>query len=224
VGAQVFEETKVTALDFDGTRPISASWKNKSGEASTIRFDYVIDASGRAGIMSTKYLKNRIFNDNLKNVAIWGYWTGHGKYLPGTERENSPLFEAIEGISYNTFINLPLKSTPKDETGWTWYIPLHDDTVSIGIVMNQEKSNAKKATAKEAGEDTSLEAHYHRQLRLTPNIVKLLGDAKMVKKPDAPMVSSASDYSYQASHYAGPGYRLVGDAAGTSAYKTKEIH
>jgi flavin-dependent dehydrogenase len=104
-----------------------------------------------------------------------------------------------------------------DETGWTWYIPLHDGTVSVGVVMNQEKSNAKKAAAKEAGENTSLEAHYHRQLKFTPSITTLLGDAEMVKKPDAPMVSSASDYSYQASHYAGPGFRLVGDAAGKGA-------
>lgn len=86
--------------------------------------------------------------------------------------------------------------------------------MSVGIVLNQEKSNAKKAAAKAAGEDTSLSAHYHRQLKYTPNIVALLGDATMVKKDDIALISSASDYSYQASHYAGPHYRLIGDAGG----------
>ena len=104
-----------------------------------------------------------------------------------------------------------------DESGWTWFIPLHDGTVSVGVVMNQEKSTAKKTVAKAAGEDTSLAAHYHRQLQHTPNIIALLGDAKMVKKPDVPLVSSASDYSYQATHYAGARYRLAGDAGGELA-------
>jgi flavine halogenase len=83
--------------------------------------------------------------------------------------------------------------------------------------MNQEISTAKKAAAREAGEDTSLAAHYHRELQHTPNIVDLIGDAKMVKKPDAPLVNSVSDYSYHATHYAGTCYRLVGDAGGELA-------
>ncbi|KAJ8508875.1 hypothetical protein ONZ45_g8898 [Pleurotus djamor] len=41
------------------------------GETS---FDYLIDASGRAGIISTRYLKNRRFNEALRNIAVWGYW------------------------------------------------------------------------------------------------------------------------------------------------------
>lgn len=80
--------------------------------------------------------------------------------------------------------------------------------------MNQEKSNAKKAADKASGEDTSLVEFYKRQIKHTPNIVALLGDAVLVKKLDSPLVNSASDYSYQASHYAGPHYRLVGDAGG----------
>lgn len=101
VGAKVFEETKVTEIEFEGSgddaHPIAALWKNKAGVTGRITFDYVIDASGRAGILSTKYLHNRVFNDDLKNIAVWGYWEGAGKYLPGTPRENSPLFEALAG-------------------------------------------------------------------------------------------------------------------------------
>lgn len=103
VGAKVFEETKVTLLEWveegGGGRPVAAYWKNKAGQEGKISFDYVVDASGRAGIISTKYLKNRDFNSTLKNVAVWGYWKNAGKYLPGTPRENSPLFEALAGAS-----------------------------------------------------------------------------------------------------------------------------
>lgn len=101
VGARVFEETKVTDVEFDGVAPNAypkaALWKNKQGETGRITFDYVIDASGRAGILSVKYLHSRQFNQDLKNVAVWGYWKGAGKYLPGSTREGSPLFEALEG-------------------------------------------------------------------------------------------------------------------------------
>jgi hypothetical protein len=53
---------------------VSAAWTRKEdGTSGVIKFDYIVDASGRMGIMSTKYLKNRHFNQGLKNVASWGY-------------------------------------------------------------------------------------------------------------------------------------------------------
>ncbi|KAJ7270866.1 FAD/NAD(P)-binding domain-containing protein [Mycena rebaudengoi] len=199
-GANVIEETKVTEIEFNGTgdeaQPVAALWKNKAGQTGKITFDFVVDASGRNGLISVKYSKTRIFNDTLKNVASWGYWKGTGKYLPGTPRENSPFFEALT-----------------DESGWCWFIPLHDGTTSVGIVQNQDISNGKKAEAKQRGEDASTAAHYHRELKLAPNVEVLMGDATMFKKDDAPLISAASDYSYHASSYAGSHYRLVGDAA-----------
>jgi flavine halogenase len=63
----------VTEVQFseDGKgRPISASY-TRGEESGTISFEYVIDASGRAGIMSTKYLKNRKFNESLKYVQFF---------------------------------------------------------------------------------------------------------------------------------------------------------
>jgi len=52
-----------------------------------------LDASGRAGLISTKYLENRRYNQGLKNVASWGYWKGASDYGVGTRRgpsQNSP--------------------------------------------------------------------------------------------------------------------------------------
>lgn len=113
-GARIFDGVKVTSLGFapgdgkNGTknaegvdlgRPISASWSRKDGHSGTIRFEYLIDASGRAGIVSTKYIKNRRYNPGLKNIATWGYWEGAGTYGVGTRREGAPFFEAFQGIS-----------------------------------------------------------------------------------------------------------------------------
>lgn len=59
-GAKVYEETRVSELRFDTSvskapgRPQSALYETKSGIKGEITFDYLVDASGRAGIMSTK--------------------------------------------------------------------------------------------------------------------------------------------------------------------------
>ena len=110
-GAKIFDGTKVSALDFEPQhshgnmeeletspgRPVSASWSRKEdGSSGTIRFKYLVDASGRAGLVSTKYKKNRKYNQGLKSVAQWGYWKSAGTHGPG---EGDPFFEAIQGTS-----------------------------------------------------------------------------------------------------------------------------
>ncbi|KAF5348355.1 hypothetical protein D9758_010922 [Tetrapyrgos nigripes] len=195
-GAHVFEGVSVTDIQFsekDSTQPISASWSSKSRSRSgEISFDYLVDASGRTGIMSTKYLKTRKFNESLRNVAWWGYWRGAGMYMPGTKRENAPWFEALT-----------------DETGWAWFIPLHNGTVSVGVVLSEKSSRAKKEKIPvQDGVDRNI-AHYLEQLKLAPNLLNLLGQAKFDGS-----LKTAGDYSYSSehNHYAGPRYRIVGDA------------
>ena len=100
-GAETFDETRVTDIQFENLdsnpRPISATYKRKDGQTGNISFDYLIDASGRAGLVSDKILKTRKFNQSLKSVAVWGYWEGTKQYAPGTSRENAPYFEAMNG-------------------------------------------------------------------------------------------------------------------------------
>ncbi len=110
-GAKIFDGVKVNTIDFlpldsktmgsegsDLGRPVSAAWSKKDGSSGTIEFEYIVDASGRAGIVSTKYLKNRRYNQGLKNVASWGYWKGASQYGVGTPKEGQPYFEALEGL------------------------------------------------------------------------------------------------------------------------------
>ena len=98
-GAQVIEEVKVTELHFapdNDKRPVAASWTSGS-QSGRIDFEWLVDASGRNGIMSTKYLRNRRFNQSLHNVACWGYYEGAGRYKPGTPREHAVWIEAMTG-------------------------------------------------------------------------------------------------------------------------------
>lgn len=104
-GAKVFDGVKVTSVAFEedtnsSSQPIRATYSRKAdGSSGEITFQYIVDASGRAGLLSTKYLKNRSFNKSLKNIAWWGYWHGTSPYAPGTPRENAPFFEALQGMS-----------------------------------------------------------------------------------------------------------------------------
>lgn len=100
----MFEQTRVTDIVFDekapesDPRPIGANYV-RNGTTGYISFDYLVDASGSKGLMSTKYLKNRKMNQTLHNIACWGYWSGQGMYMPGTYRHNAPWFEALSGKS-----------------------------------------------------------------------------------------------------------------------------
>ncbi|KAJ7858368.1 putative halogenase [Mycena olivaceomarginata] len=187
-GATTIDGVQITAIKFspdDPKKPVAAEWKSVQGSGE-IKFDWLVDASGKNGIMSTRYLKNRKFTQALKNIAIWGYWEGHGVYMPGTSRENAPWFEALT-----------------DETGWAWFIPLHNGTVSVGVVLSETASKTKKAHS------LDIEAHYRTELKLAPGLMKLIGDGRLVSE-----IKSAGDYSYSSSNnqYSGPNYRIVGDA------------
>lgn len=111
-GAKVFDATRVREIIFEPHsvpdkasdldennlgRPVQATWKDKDGNGGTISFQYLVDASGRRGILSTTYMKNRQQNQGLQNMAHWGYWKGGGAYGVGTHKEGSPFFEALLG-------------------------------------------------------------------------------------------------------------------------------
>lgn len=127
-GAKVFDGVKVNSTEFDSSevesngessqptigRPVCATWTSKAGGKGTIKFDYVVDASGRAGLLSTKYLKNRSYSKALKNVANWAYFSGAGMYGKGTERGGVPFFEALRGKTSN--LNPRLAETNKGKT------------------------------------------------------------------------------------------------------------
>lgn len=183
-GVKVFEGTEVRSLSFDGDRPRSATWSVGAGLAPAqgkISFDYLVDASGRAGVMAMHYLKNRHYHNAFQNVAIWGYWEGTGR-----------MSFAPEGAIANG-------SVPD---GWLWAIPLHNGTMSVGLVLH-------KTTFKERRQrGDSLEQIYLEAIDSCPLIADLVKPGKL-----ATDIKTEQDYSYIADNLTGPGYFLVGDAA-----------
>src|SRR5690348_9238194 len=90
-----------------------------------------------------------------------------------------------------------------DGSGWAWFIPLHNGTVSVGVVMNQAMSvDKKRAAAAESGKD-----FYLQSIQEAVGVAHLLENAELATE-----VKHAADWSYSASSYASPNVRIVGDA------------
>lgn len=70
----------------DPGHPVSATWtRKKDGTSGVIKFDYIVDASGRAGIMSTKYLKHR--HSTIVSRMLPTGATGKAQYVMVSERD-----------------------------------------------------------------------------------------------------------------------------------------
>lgn len=180
LGVEVVEGTAVKELEFDGERPVAARCA-RDAHQDRIIFDYLLDASGRAGVMSTKYLKSRRFHNVFRNVAAWSYWKGA-----------KPLAKGPAGA-------IAVASVPG---GWFWALPLHDGTLSVGLVTGRVNFNHQR------DELGSIEAVYHKALEECPAVLDLVEGAERVTG-----MKVEQDYSYVSERFSGPGYLLAGDAA-----------
>jgi flavin-dependent dehydrogenase len=155
-GVKVYEGTTIRSLSFDGDRPHRATWSQTTGQDSgEITFDYLVDASGRAGILSTHYLKNRHYHAAFQNVALWGYW----------EHADRMTF-APQGAIANGAI----------PDGWLWGIPLHDGTMSVGFVLHKTAFKEKRQ------QFDSLEQMYLDAISQCPLIADLVRPGRLVSK------------------------------------------
>jgi flavin-dependent dehydrogenase len=154
-GVEVHEGVKASEVLFWNGRPRAVRYTQSRGQRKgEVAFDHLIDASGRAGLMATHYLRNRRFNEGFRNVAVYSYWEGtkppqHGP--PG-----SLLVGSIED-------------------GWIWAIPLHDGTLSVGAVMHKSGFKRKRARL------GSLEAVYAEAIAGAPMIAELLAPGRRAR-------------------------------------------
>jgi flavin-dependent dehydrogenase len=123
-GARVIEEAAVQDVEFDGERPAAVLWKGKDGVQQRLAFDWVIDASGRAGVLAVQKLHDREHHKVFQNVAAWGYWKG-GRTLPGTPPGG---LNSVSG-----------------QDGWYWLIPRGDGLLSCGYVTHRDNFRRRRA-------------------------------------------------------------------------------
>ncbi|MCA0243452.1 MAG: tryptophan 7-halogenase [Proteobacteria bacterium] len=151
-GVTVCEGTSVREIVYDGERPVAALWEQAaSSQLGEIRFDWVIDASGRNGIIANRYLNNRRFHEMFKNVAIWGYWDDVQRLPDG--REGAIAVGSIDA-------------------GWIWAIPFSDGRMSVGVVLHKDAFQA----ARRAG---SLERVYRNAIASSPLMTRMTAPGRL---------------------------------------------
>ena len=188
LGATVHDATRVTNVDLDETgADVYAS--GPDGEVK-IRARFVVDASGRDTFMSNR-LATKVAHKDLDRTALsCSYWKG-AKFIETLE----------EGLIQIVYLG-------GDKQGWIWCIPLGNDRLSVGAVMNSGYYRSQRAVLKEQGFDDWKMALYLKELEAAPFTKNILDGATMERDL---MVNG--DYSYLCKEKFGDRFCLVGDAS-----------
>jgi flavin-dependent dehydrogenase len=165
---------------MDGERAIGLRVVGPDGNPREVFAKVVIDASGQSQVISSRF-KLRVDDPELKKGAVWTYF--EGAYRDQGRDEGATMVLATEG-----------------RKGWFWYIPLHRNIVSVGVVSDFTELF-------EPGK--SHEQIYKEQLDKCPAAKQRVSQGKQVAGYYA-----TKDYSYRARQGAGDGWVLVGDAYG----------
>ncbi len=186
LGVDVQEGCRVLEVLFDGSgsgaRARGVRVQDEAGLVRTVEADVVVDASGQGAMIQSR-LGLREWDRELKKAAVWSYWKGASR---GTGRD--------EGAT------LVLQLDEKQ--GWFWYIPLHDDIMSVGVVAGHDYLFKNRATK-------DSDAIYREEIGRCPGLAPRLEQAEMIES-----VRVAKEYSYRSRQVAGEGWVLVGDAFG----------
>src|SRR5438132_4915400 len=113
-GVAVHEGTRVLDVLFEEGRAVGVRIQQEDGSPREVRAQVVVDASGQSALLSNRF-KLRVWDPVLNKGAIWTYWEG-----------------AYRDIGRDEGATLVLQTANKQ--GWFWYIPLHNDTASVGVV------------------------------------------------------------------------------------------
>src|SRR3954466_10906824 len=113
-GVDVRQPARVLEVLFDGDKAVGVAVQTPDGGREEVRAKVVVDASGQSTMLQNRF-KLRLWDPILNKGAIWSYWKGAYR---DTGRD--------EGAT--VVIQTPNKQ------GWWWYIPQHDDTISVGVV------------------------------------------------------------------------------------------
>jgi flavin-dependent dehydrogenase len=131
-GADAREGHEVLAVEQRGPRETRLEVRTDEGRSYRVQASYVIDASGRDALLSTKR-KLRRKNSRHQSAAIFGHYRG-------AERRSG---EDAGNISIYRF-----------DHGWMWMIPLPEGVMSVGAVCRPDYLKQRKGRTVEFLRDT----------------------------------------------------------------------
>jgi flavin-dependent dehydrogenase len=149
------------------------------GQHETLTADVVVDATGTNALLSRRY-GLRSADPALRKASVFAHYRG-------AYRDPDP-----RDVGATLVVQL------QNQQGWFWYIPLHDDVVSIGVVGDIDYLIKGRG---------SPEATLDDEIRRCPFVEPRLAQATRVSP-----VHVLSDFSYNSRVCAGDGWVLIGDA------------
>jgi flavin-dependent dehydrogenase len=180
-GVEAHEGVHVLEVLFDGDRATGVRIREADGTRREVRATVVVDASGQAALLQNRFTL-RLWDPVLNKGAIWTYWRSAYRDTGRDEGATMVLQTA-------------------DKKGWFWYIPLHDDIVSVGVVAPFDYLFKNRRG--------SHEQTYEEEVEAAPAVKKRVAGAAR-----ASGYYVTRDYSYRSKQVAGDGWVLVGDAFG----------
>ncbi|MEI6235211.1 MAG: NAD(P)/FAD-dependent oxidoreductase [Planctomycetota bacterium] len=179
-GAEIIEGITVKELIKDGEKIVGARAVDEAGVPHEFRAKITIDCTGRESFSASRN-GWRIHDPKLNKVAVW-------TYFKGAKREEG-YDEGATTVAY-----LPGK-------GWFWYIPQHDDIISVGAVAEQ------KYMFRDGVRD--LKTVFNREITQNKWIEAHVKDAQQIGE-----YRTTGEYSYRSRYCATEGLVLAGDAYG----------
>ncbi len=180
-GVDVRQGTRVLEVLFEGEQAVGVKVQDADGTKEEISARVVIDASGQSSLIAHR-LKLREPDPILKKGSIWTYYEGAQR--DSGRNEGATLVLSTQG-----------------KKGWFWYIPLHDDKVSVGVVSSfEELFQSDRGPPEEI---------FYQEVERCPAVKKRLESGRRVTG-----FMTTKDFSYYAKQLAGDGWVLVGDAFG----------
>ena len=181
-GVKVFEGTRVLEVLWEGERAVGVKVQDEEGSVGEVRADVVVDASGQSSMIMSR-LNLREWDPVLRKSAVWTYW--EGAYRDTGRDEGATMVLQTKG-----------------KHGWFWYIPLHDNIVSVGVVAAYDYLFKNR-------DSYDYEKIYFEQVDLCSEVKRRISSGKRVTQ-----FFAQKEYSYRSKRAAGDGWVLVGDAFG----------
>jgi len=178
-GVEVQQGVRVLDVLFEGDRAVGVRLLDQDGEREE-RADVIVDASGQSTMIQGK-LGLRTWDPQLKKAACWTYW--EGAHRDTGRDEGATVVLQVQG-----------------KVGWFWYIPLHDNIVSVGVVADYDYLFKNR-------DSKDFEAIYQAEVEKCPAVKQRIANARR-----ADIYRAAKEYSYQSQQVSGNGWVLVGDA------------
>ena len=186
-GAEAREGWAVSEVLFDGDRAVGVMAAPEGGPMHRIEAPMVVDATGR-DCMIARRMGWRRPDPVLNKIAHFTHFKGAFRRDSKDVVDIGPVFEGSVTTDIYTI-----------DGGWIWYIPLADDIVSVGAVLDARHAKTLGDTPQE---------RFERAIAASPTVRQMVGDSDQQME-----MQTISNISYLNDQFVGNGFVLVGDAS-----------